>query len=268
MGGWSTRSPWGMRSTPEPPRVRAMRLRVLGSSGTYPSAGVPASGFLLEHGETSIIMDLGPGAFTSFTGIGTIEEIDALMISHGHLDHCADLLAWYHAGRYGVVRRPAITSYAPDGVFDRVQDFVRHDDDEMAMVFDHHLVGHGDASGVKEVSLNFCDATHPVPTVATKASAGGSAIVYTGDTGWSDDVVELAKGVDALLCDATTLEDFMPDVHCTPRVAGRMAAKAGVERLLLTHLREDVETDRAIDQASTEYPGPIDVVRAGDLIEI
>lgn len=245
-----------------------MRLRVLGSSGTYPSAGAPASGFLLEHGESSIIMDLGPGAFTAFSGIGAIDQVDALMISHGHLDHCSDLLAWYHAGRYGVVRRPPITAFAPDGVFDRVQDFVRHDDDEMAMVFDHHRVGHGDASGVAEISLNFSDATHPVPTVATKASAGGSTLVYTGDTGWSDAVVELARGVDALLCDATTLEDFMPDVHCTPQVAGRMAAKAGVERLLLTHLREDVETDRAIDQASKEYPGPIQVVRAGDLIEI
>ncbi len=212
-------------------------------------------------------MDLGPGAFTAFSGESSIDQVDALMISHGHLDHCSDLLAWYHAGRYGVVRRPPIVAYAPEGVFDRVQAFVRHSDEEMAMVFDHHLVGPGDLTGVGDMSLRFAEATHPVPTVATRATVRGTSIVYTGDTGWSDDVVELARGADAMLCDATTLEDFMPDVHCTPEVAGRMAARAGVERLLLTHLREDVATDRAIDQASRVFPGPISVVRAGDLIE-
>ncbi len=245
-----------------------MLLRVLGSSGTYPAKGAPASGFLLEHGDTSLIMDLGPGAFTALSGESSIDQVDALMISHGHLDHCADLLAWYHAGRYGVVRRPAITSYAPEGVFNRVQAFVQHSDEEMAMVFDHHLVGPGDVTGVGDVALRFAEATHPVPTVATRATGRGISLVYTGDTGWSDDVVELSRGADALLCDATTLEDFMPDVHCTPEVAGRMASAAGVERLLLTHLREDVETDRAIDQASKAFPGPITVVRAGDLIHL
>lgn len=245
-----------------------MRLRVLGSSGTYPSKGAPASGFLLEQEETRLIMDLGPGSFTALTGDRTIDEVTAMVISHGHLDHCSDLLAWYHAGRYGVVRRPPITAYAPDGVFDRVQDFVRHSDEEMRMVFDHHLVGPGDAGGIGDIALSFSDATHPVPTVATRATAQGKSLVYTGDTGWSDDVVELAMRADVLLCDATTLENFMPDVHCTPAVAGKMAAEARVERLLLTHLREDVETDRAIDQASKEYPGPIQVVRAGDVIEV
>ncbi len=245
-----------------------MLLRVLGSSGTYPSKGAPASGFLLEHSTTSILMDLGPGAFTAFSGESSIDAVDALMISHGHLDHCADLLAWYHAGRYGVVRRPPIRAYAPDGVFDRVQAFVRHSDAEMEMVFDHHLVGPGDATGVGDIALRFAEAVHPVPTVATRATAHGTSIVYSGDTGWSDDVVELARGADVFLCDATTLEDFMPDVHCTPEVAGRMAAKAGVERLLLTHLREDVESDRAIDQAAKVFAGPISVVRAGDVIPL
>ncbi len=245
-----------------------MLLRVLGSSGTYPSKGAPASGFLLEHDGTRIVMDLGPGAFTALSGASAIDQVDALMISHGHLDHCADLLAWYHAGRYGVVRRPPISAYAPSGVFDRVQAFVQHSDEEMKMVFDHHLVGPGSATGVGDMGLRFSDATHPVPTVATRVMAEGSSIVYTGDTGWSDDVVELAKGADTLLCDATTLENFMPNVHCTPEVAGRMAAKAGVDRLLLTHLREDVETDRAIDQAAKVFAGPISVVRAGDVIPL
>lgn len=245
-----------------------MLLRVLGSSGTYPAKGSPASGFVLEHGDTRIVMDLGPGAYTAFSAWGTIADVDALMISHGHLDHCADLLAWYHAGRYGVVRRPPITAYSPHGVFDRVQAFVRHSDEEMAMVFDHHLVAQGDVTGVGDIVLQFANAVHPVPTVATRATGRGVSLVYSGDTGWSDDVVSLARGADVLLCDATTLEDLMPDVHCTPEVAGRMAAAAGVERLLLTHLREDVAVDRAVDQAAKEFPGPIAVVGAGDVIEL
>src|SRR5436853_2320949 len=83
-------------------RVTAMRLHVLGSSGGYSAVDNPSSGFLLEHGATRLWMDAGHSTFGALQRVADFKKLDALVLSHLHPDHCADLYAAHVALRYRV----------------------------------------------------------------------------------------------------------------------------------------------------------------------
>ena len=77
-----------------------MRLDVLGSSGTAPSRDNPASGFLVSEASTTSWMDAGPGTYMALLGLIDPGDIDAVLISHMHADHCTDLFAFFHGLKY------------------------------------------------------------------------------------------------------------------------------------------------------------------------
>lgn len=240
-----------------------MRLTVLGAAGSYPTAAEPGAGFLVETAGARLVLDFGPGTFAELAARLPIHAIDALVVSHGHADHAADLLAWYHAARYGVMPRAAIPLFAPDDVVERVGAFLRKDAEELGLVFDHHPVVPGTTGSVAGVELRFGSVAHPVPAVATRLEAGGRSLLYSGDTGPCAAVVELGAGVDLFVCEATTLTDPVAGLHCDVESAAAMAAEAGAGSLLLTHLREDVDHAEAVAIASATFGGLVSVARSG-----
>ena len=68
-----------------------MKLTVLGSTAGAPSRTNPASGYLVEHGETSIWMDAGTGTFMELARHVDPGTLDAVLLSHTHVDHVSDL---------------------------------------------------------------------------------------------------------------------------------------------------------------------------------
>jgi ribonuclease BN (tRNA processing enzyme) len=96
------------------------------------------------------------------------------------------------------------------------------------------------------------------------------ALTYSGDTGVSDALVRLAEGSDALLCEASfaPAPDLPPDLHLTGRQAGEHAAKAGVGRLLVTHVPPWTDAGQARDHAAAAFDGPTDLASAGISYEI
>lgn len=240
-----------------------MRLTVLGAAGSYPTAIEPGAGFLVETDTARIVLDLGPGTFRELAARLPIHAVDAIVISHGHADHCADLLAWYHAARYGVTPRAAVPLFAPDDVVERVGAFLRKDPEEVGLVFDHRPVEPGSRGSVAGVDLRFGAVDHPVPAVATRLEADGRSVLYTGDTAPTPAVVELGAGVDLFVCEATALTDPMPGLHCDVESAASMALEAGAGALLLTHLLEDVDHGEAIAIASATFDGLVSIARSG-----
>lgn len=240
-----------------------MDVTVLGAAGSYPTAAQPASGFLVVAGGARVVLDLGPGTFRELVARVPIHAVDAIVISHGHADHAADLLAWYHAARYGATPRAAVPLLAPDGVVERVGAFLGHTSDELALVFDHRRVEPGSTDVVAGVDLAFGSVAHSVPSVAVRVTVDGRSLVYSGDTGMHPPLARFAHGTDLFVCEATTLDEPVPGQHCDAADAGAMAADADVGALLLTHLREDVDPEAAIARARTRYDGPVAVARSG-----
>jgi ribonuclease BN (tRNA processing enzyme) len=113
--------------------------------------------------------------------------------------------------------------------------------------------------------LRFERVNHPVETHAVRVTAGGRALAYSGDTGVSDGLVAVAEGADLLLCEAS----FDPgpgnpaNLHLTGAQAGEHAAKAGVGRLLVTHVPPWTDAARARDDAAAAFGGRTDLATAG-----
>jgi len=107
---------------------------------------------------------------------------------------------------------------------------------------------------------------HPVETFGFRVEHGGAAIAYSADTGVTEALVTLARDADLLLCEASYLdsEPHPADLHLTGREAGEHARKAGVRRLVLTHLVQAWgDSDATLAEATAAFDGPVELAHPG-----
>ena len=246
-----------------------MRLTVVGCSGSGPGPTSAASCYLVEHDGYRLVLDLGNGAFGPLQSHVDPGEVDAVFLSHLHADHCLDVapfVVWHRYARG--CRGPRVPLYAPVSADRRLAMAYSDDGDPLTDVFDFVFVGPGSfALGPFEVTT--ARTAHPVECYAVRLDVGGRSLVYTGDTGPSPQVVELARGADVLLAEAAhpEVEGLPVALHLTGRQAGEHAAAAGVGRLLLTHVPAWVDRISQLAAASAVFP-ETELVRAGDQFEV
>lgn len=246
-----------------------MRLTVVGCSGSAPGPRSAASCYLVEHEGFRLLLDLGNGAFGALQGIASPDSIDAVFLSHLHADHCLDVAPFVVWHRYsGQATRKHVPLYAPVAAERRLALAYDADGEGVTDVFDFVPVGPGSfALGPFEVAL--ARTAHPIECYAIRLTAGGRSLVYTGDTGPSEAVVELARGADVLLAEAAHPPgpDLPKGLHLTGREAGEHAAAAGVGRLLLTHIPAWVDEIGQLFAASAVF-SETELVRPGAAYEI
>jgi ribonuclease BN (tRNA processing enzyme) len=195
--------------------------------------------------------------------------VDAVYLSHLHADHCLDVAPFIVWARYsGQGRAEVLPLYAPVGADRRLALAYDEGAGPIDDVFDVMAVGPG-AWELGPFSVTTARTAHPVECYAIRLSAGGRSLVYTGDTGASEDVVRLATGADVLLAEAAhpDVPDLPPALHLTGREAGEHAAAAGVGRLLLTHVPAWVDPAAQLAGARAVFPAA-DLVTAGAEFEI
>lgn len=241
-----------------------MRLTVLGCSGSLPSADGPCSSYLVESQGYRLLLDLGNGALGGLQRHAGLDGIDATLVSHLHPDHCLDLCSWYVARRYhpdGPMRRTPV--YGPAGTGDRIaRAYGVADARDLGERFEFRTLTPGArALGPFEVTL--ARVAHPVETFAMRLQADGAALTYSADTGPSDALVELARDADLMLCEASVEQGrpSEPGLHMDGRQAAEQAARAGVGRLLLTHLPPWTDPARNLDAAGQVFAGPLELAR-------
>ncbi len=248
-----------------------MEITVLGSNGTYPTAARPTSGYLVRQRQTSIWMDAGFGTFMALCAELEPADIDAIFLSHSHLDHCIDLIAYHRYAKYGTKRRAGLPVYVPEGLDDLFVGLAFYSEQTLREVFDFRIVGPDSAVRIGEIDLTFERTNHPVPTNAVRMLAAGRSFVYTADTGESEAVTELSEGVDVLLSEAA-LQGPAADKgyahHLTAEEAGKMATQAGAGRLVLTHIGPSFDRDRSISEAEAYFDGTVSLAVPGNRIQI
>ena len=239
-----------------------MRLTVVGCSGSAPGPASPASCYLVEHDGFGLLLDLGNGAFGSLVALAGPAAVDAVYLSHLHADHCLDVAPFIVWHRYsGQAARTPLPLYAPVGADRRLA--LAYDGGGAAIddVFDVVPIGPGEWT-LGPFSVRTARTVHPVECHAVRLTAGGRSLVYTGDTGPSAAVEDLARGADVLLCEAShpDVPGLPPSLHLTGREAGELAASAGVGRLLVTHVPAWVDPEAQLADARTAFP-PAELAR-------
>jgi ribonuclease BN (tRNA processing enzyme) len=262
-----------------------MRLIVLGCSGSGPGPDSPASGYLVDTGHTRLALDLGNGTFGPLQRHLDPWDLDAVVFSHLHPDHCADFTSLvvhrrYHPHpRYDPVTRP-LPVHAPAEAPDRfaaayAPSAVERAETDLADVFTFHALADGAKSDVGDATLTARRVDHLCEAYALRIDAGGRSLVYSGDTGPCTTLVELAQGADVLLCEATW-PHVMPQwgdepptgVHLSGRQAGEHAAAAGVGRLLITHVPAWFSGEELLAEAKAAFDGPVELVAPDEAYEV
>jgi len=253
-----------------------MKLTVIGCAGSFPGPDSPASCYLIEapfEGRTyRLVLDLGSGALGNLQRACETRDIDAIVLSHMHADHCFDLASLY-----------VMSKYHPDGAYDQIPVMAPAGSDERMccaygidepidmseqFVFQGFDEDQATQFGPFAVTSRLVD--HPIASYAVRIATEAHALVYSGDTAASEALVELATGADLFLCEASFVESKVnpPNIHMTGAEAGDHATRAGVGRLLITHI--PAWTDRAEVEADvkTTFDGDFELVSAGSIYEL
>ncbi len=255
-----------------------MRLTVIGCSGSFPGPESPASCYLVEaehEGRTwRILLDLGSGALGALQRHVDPAHLDAVVLSHLHPDHCADLLGLYVLRRY----RPdgplpqRLPVHGPAPTAERLA-LMYHglEPGGMESEFAFSTVADAEAFTLGPFRVVPYAVNHPVEAYGYRVEADGVVLAFTGDTDDCPNLDPLLAGADLALLDSAFVDgrDEPRDIHLSGSRAATAAGRAGgVRRLVLTHVPawNDREVCRA--QAAAVWPGTVEVAAAGDRFEV
>ncbi|QER42370.1 ribonuclease Z [Thermodesulfobacterium sp. TA1] len=220
-----------------------MKLTVLGSGTGWIRLDRNAPGYLLEEEGFLLVLDLGYGVLKQFLKLGyKLEDISAIFISHFHPDHISDIIPFFFASRYklGYKRVQPVYVYAPVGFFSFLE--------KLNQAFNRWVEPPKEAFKLVELPLvesyefligPFKAKTSPVKhnpeSIAIRLESQGKSLAYSGDTGFCDTLIRLAKKADILILECANSEDLKVEGHLSPEEAGMIAEESKVSKLVLSH---------------------------------
>jgi ribonuclease BN (tRNA processing enzyme) len=243
-----------------------VELTVLGSSGTWPPAGGATCGYLVSHEDTHIWLDAGTGTFANLQKHVEVRDLAAIVITHGHPDHFVDVVPAFYARFYGGLGDPGLPFYSPEGFTNLLSLLVSEDGrDVMGKAYAFTTLHDGDRIRIGSLDIRAFEMAHVgVNALGYRIEAGGVVLAYTGDTGPSDAVVELARGADVLMAEASYQDssNLLP-FHLSARQAAEHAKRAGAGRLLLTHILPTLDPAVSLAEARAVFDGPVEIAEQG-----
>jgi ribonuclease BN (tRNA processing enzyme) len=214
---------------------------------------------------------MGNGALGALQKYIGLFDVDAILLSHLHTDHCVDVYSYAIARTYAPGGpKPPIPVYGPAGTRERIAGIHgTGDDGGLTDRFTCKTLEPGKVE-IGPFEVTTARMNHSVETFGFRFEHGGRSLVYSGDTGPTGALPALAQGADVLLSEASFADgpDLPPDLHLTGRQAALYARQAGAGRLLLTHLQAWNDPAKTFHEAATTYGGGLEVVLAGHVTEL
>ena len=234
-----------------------MRLTVIGSSPAWPNPGSAHSGYVLDANGTRLLLDCGPGVLGRLRTKELWPHVDAIAITHFHLDHWGDLVPWVWGSFYlatnGPLPKPALW-VQPGGA--------------------EFLVSLGERLGFPDMFERTFELSEYQPdtpfhaglltviptrvphytlqTYAFRVEADDRALAYSGDSAPSEELVKSARDADLFVCEATLLRgelDGQPRGHLSLDEALEAFEASGAKRLLVTHRPCELPTPENLELA-------------------
>ena len=248
-----------------------MELTVLGSAGTWPGPGGATCGHLLSHDGAHIWLDAGTGTFARLQEYVAVDDISAIVITHGHTDHFIDVVPAFYARHYGGLGRPNLPFYSPDGFVEGMSMLTSENGrNVMAEAYDFRTVGGGDVFDIGPFHITTFEMTHiGVSSVGYRIEAGGAVLAYTGDSGPCREVIEMARDADMLVAEATYQDaSSQAFFHMSATQAAQHATAAGAKRLVLTHILPTLDRAISLVEATAAFDGRIELAEDGTTLEV
>lgn len=238
-----------------------LKLTIVGYWGGYPAVDKASSMYVLEKDDFMLVIDVGSGGLTKFQKYKSITDIDAVLLSHYHADHTADIGVLQHAllaQSYIIGNNKVIPIYGHDEdekQFNRLN----HDYTEAVAYNPNNVLKIGPSF------VRFLRTKHSVPCYGMRITDGTNTIVYTADSAYQEEWNRFCQNADLLLaeCNFYAGQDAASSGHMTSIEVGSIAKKASVGELILTHLPHFGDHKNLIKEAAKMYQGKISLAHEG-----
>ncbi|WP_041668615.1 MBL fold metallo-hydrolase [Acetobacterium woodii] len=235
-----------------------MKLTVLGNNGPYPGPGGACSGYLFNIGDLNIVLDFGNGTLSNLQKLIQIADIDFIICSHLHADHISDLFVLHYALQ---MKNQQLKLYAPAEPALELKKLELSSYQITKINESLEIITNG-------LTISFKELRHPFMDFGIKISDGETTFLYTGDTSYTSNLLEFAKGVDIVLCDGAFLEDVVSDKHLSVKEACEVATEAGVKTLILTHLEPFEKPETYLEKGKRHFKGNLLITEIGKTFDL
>ncbi|MGD7045218.1 MBL fold metallo-hydrolase [Jeotgalibacillus proteolyticus] len=239
-----------------------MKVTVVGFWGGYPKMNEASSGYLIEQDDFRILLDCGSGVLSHLQRYAAPEELDAVVITHYHPDHIADVGVLQHA--------LLIQQFLQNK--DIHVDAYGHGEDQTGLASLHYkelMTGHAyipeRTLTLGPFTLSFLRTVHPVPCYAVKVKSDCGTMVFTADSAYQEAFISFAEDADLLISECNFYKGMNAAEagHMTSEDAAAIADAAKVKTLLLSHLPHFGDLNQLVSEAKETYDGQILLASSG-----
>ena len=238
-----------------------MKLTILGSGTAVPLLDRNPAGYLLEITGEKLLFDSGAGTIRRLLEIkADLFKIEHIFYTHLHNDHVNDLGAIIWSNNYGGIRKKPLNLYGPKGFKRYSKILIKKLLKPTKLYFNVNVREFKNSIiNLKNIIIKTAATRHSSTTksIAYRIEHKNKALAYTGDTAYCDEIIEIAKNADALLIECSLPESKKAEGHLTPSLAGKIAAKANVKTLILTHFYPEVLKTNIRKQCAKDFKGKI-----------
>lgn len=255
-----------------------MKLTIVGCSGSYPGPESPASSYLVSaeaDGRTwKILLDFGNGALGALQKHCEVDQLDAVLISHLHPDHCLDLCGYYVVRNYDPLGRfsEPLPVFTPPGGLERITRAYSVDiEEDLTNAYTFTDIVDRQSIEIGPFTITPFLVNHPVTAFGFRVEADGKVLAYTGDTDACDALVDLERDADLVLTDSAFVDgrdDELVGIHLSGSRAAAAAVEAGAKRLMLTHIPTWTNPVDCVRDAKKHWIGEVELAQAGATYEL
>ena len=239
-----------------------MEITLVGTGTGVPSPRRNPPCTLMKLGEKCAIFDSGPGTLKSLLGLGIdFLNLDILFYSHLHLDHISEFAAILFAAKIPpTIRKKTLDVYGPKGLKEYYKNICEVY--KGTLYTDAYRLNMEEIEN-KKISIDGFEIStktlqhHDGGMGYRITTPGDKVVVYSGDTGYCNEIIELSRDADLLILECSFPDEIKMKGHLSPVTAGKVAHEANAKKLVLVHMYPVCDQHDLIGACKKEFSGEV-----------